>query len=92
MKKKQKPFELKNLLKDDKALAKRQAFEQSDIKKDMLSGKLEPGEQIWIYHDRRTNPCNPVAWVNKYAHVVVYIGKMVYMRLSTSPRHPGQED
>ena len=75
MKKKQKPFELKNLLKDDKALAKRQAFEQSDIKRDMLSGKLEPGEQIWIYHDRRTNPCNPVAWFNKYAHVVVYIGQ-----------------
>ena len=41
----------------------------------MLSGKLEPGEQIWIFHDHQTNPCNPVARFNKYAHVVIFIGE-----------------
>ena len=74
MKKKQKPFEMHNLLDVEKSALNLQAFDKSDIKKDMLSGKLEAGEQIWIFHDHQTNPCNLVARYNKYAHVVIYIG------------------
>ena len=40
-----------------------------------LEGKLEVGHQIWIYRDRRTNPCNPVAIMMPYAHVAVYVGE-----------------
>ena len=75
MKKKQKPFEMDNLIAVEKSSLNLQAFEDSDIKKNMLSGKLEPGEQIWIFHDHQTNPCNPVARFNKYAHVVIFIGE-----------------
>ena len=34
------------------------------------------GEQIWIYHDSVTNPCNPITccFRNTYAHVVIYVG------------------
>ena len=39
-----------------------------------LEGDLEIGDQIWIYRDRRTNPCNPVAVMMPYAHVAVYVG------------------
>ena len=74
MKKNQKPFEMKNLLDVERSSLKLQAFAESDIKKAMLSGRLESGEQIWIYHDHRTNPCNLVARFNTYAHVVIYIG------------------
>ena len=49
-------------------------FKSSQIKKDMEEGILEPGHQIWIYHDSETDPWNPVARMNKYAHVVVYAG------------------
>ena len=77
MKKKQKPFEMKNLLAavaEGKSTLNLKPFEESQIKKDMLSGQLTPGEQIWIYHDSQTNPCNPIACINSYAHVVVYTG------------------
>ena len=75
--KKQKPFEMKNLLAavaEGKSTLNLKPFEESQIKKDMLSGQLTPGEQIWIYHDSQTNPCNPIACINSYAHVVVYTG------------------
>ena len=49
-------------------------FRNSQIKKDMEVGVLEPGHQIWIYHDSQTDPCNLVARMNKYAHVVIYTG------------------
>ena len=75
MKKKQEPFKLNNLLKVDKSQLDLKAFEDSAIKKDMLSGKLEAGEQIWIYHDGQTNPCNLIARFNCYAHVVIYLGQ-----------------
>ena len=58
-------YEMKNLL----------AEENSYLNLDMLSGQLKCGEQIWIYHHSGTNPCNPVACMNPYAHVVIYIGK-----------------
>ena len=70
------PFEMKNLLAVDKSSLNLEAFEDSQIKRDMLSGDLKPGEQIWIYHDSETNPCNPVACINPYAHVVIYVGKI----------------
>ena len=39
-----------------------------------LEGDLQIGDQIWIYRDRRTSPCNPVAFMMPYAHVAVYVG------------------
>ena len=39
-----------------------------------LEGDLEIGDQIWIYRDGRTNPCNPVAVLMPYAHVAIYVG------------------
>ena len=65
---------MRNLLEVDKSTLGLQPFQASQIKKDMLSGKLPPGEQVWIFHDSETNPCNPVAIFNTYAHVVIYIG------------------
>ena len=75
MRKKQKPFEMKNLLAVEKSSLNLQPFRNSQIKEDMLSGNLKLGEQIWVYHDSVTNPWNPVAYLNKYAHVVIYVGK-----------------
>ena len=40
----------------------------------MLRGHLSKGEQIWIHHDAESDPFNPVARMNPYAHVVVYVG------------------
>ena len=74
LKRKEEPFKLRNLLIDDKSKLDLQAFEDSKIKKDMLSGRLNVGEQVWVYHDSASNPCNPVARFNTYAHVVIYIG------------------
>ena len=72
-------YEMKNLL----------AEENSYLNLDMLSGQLKCGEQIWIYHDSETNPCNPVACMNPYAHVVIYIGKAgdihEVVHISTAP-------
>ena len=39
-----------------------------------LECDLEVGHQIWIYRDRRTSPCNPVAVMMPYAHVAVFVG------------------
>ena len=66
---------MKNLLDVDKSTLDLMPFEDSATMKDMLSGKLEPGQQIWIYHDSQTNPCNLIARFNTYAHVVIYIGE-----------------
>ena len=49
-------------------------FQTSRIKKNMLNGRLKVGEQIWIHHDAESDPLNPVARMNPYAHVVVYVG------------------
>ena len=75
LRKKQEPFKMKNLVNVDKSTLDLMPFEDSAIMKDMLSGKLEPGQQIWIYHDSQTNPCNLIARFNTYAHVVIYIGE-----------------
>ena len=74
LKKKENPFEMKHLLDVEKSALGLQPFESSQIKEDMLAGKLRGGEQIWIYHDSKTNPCNPIARFNRYAHVVIYVG------------------
>ena len=74
MKKQQKPFEMNNLLDVDKSALNLEAFEDSDIKKKMENGRLEAGEQIWVFHDHQSSPFNLVARFNKYSHVVVYIG------------------
>ena len=65
---------LKTLMAQDKSLLGLEPFESSQIKKDMEGGNLDAGHQIWIYHDSDTDPWNPVARLNKYAHVVIYIG------------------
>ena len=39
-----------------------------------MKGTLEPGQQIWVYHDGQTDSWNPVARINKYSHVLVYVG------------------
>ena len=39
-----------------------------------LEADLKAGDQIWIYRDRRSNPCNPVAVMMPYAHVAVFVG------------------
>ena len=68
------PFVFQDVLNLDKSQLDLQRFETSEIKHDMESGFLEPGEQIWIFRNSETNPCNPVARYNNYAHVVIYIG------------------
>ena len=40
----------------------------------VLEADLKVGDQIWIYRDRRSNPCNPIAVVMPYAHVAVFVG------------------
>ena len=32
------------------------------------------GEQIWVYHDRETDPNNLMTCRNPYAHVFIYVG------------------
>ena len=39
-----------------------------------LEADLKVGDQIWIYRDRSSNPCNPVAVLMPYAHVAVFVG------------------
>ena len=65
---------LETLMAQDKSLLGLEPFESSRIKRDMEEGLLDPGHQIWIYHDSDTDPWNPVARLNKYAHVMIYIG------------------
>ena len=67
-------FSLETLMAQKKSVLGLEPFKSSQIKKDMEEGILEPGHQIWIYHDSETDPWNPVARMNKYAHVVVYAG------------------
>ena len=69
-----KPFNLDTLMAREKATLELEPFKSSQIKKEMEEGDLEPGHQIWIYHDSQTDCWNPVARMNKYAHVVIYIG------------------
>ena len=39
-----------------------------------LEAALKVGDQIWIYRDRSSNPCNPVSVLMPYAHVAVFVG------------------
>ena len=67
MKEKEESFKMRNILDMDNSKLGLQPFQSSEIKKDMLSGRLNLGEHVWVYHDTRTNPCNPVARFNTYA-------------------------
>ena len=67
------PFKLESLMKMKKEDLGLEVFEESDIKKKMLNGDLAKGSQVWIYHDDVINP-NLVARLNRYSHVVVYVG------------------
>ena len=69
------PFRLKNLMKQDKDQLGLQPFATSQIKSDIMAGSLQAGAQIWIYHDKDTDPWNPVARWNPYSHCVVYVGE-----------------
>ena len=68
------PFQLESLMDTDKESLELEPFCESSVKRKMLDGDLDEGTQIWIYHDIVTNPWNPVARSNPYAHVVVYVG------------------
>ena len=68
-----KPFILQSLINEVKA-DDLQEFQNSDILQKMESGDFERGQQIWIFHDKSTDWCNPFARFNPYAHVVVYVG------------------
>ena len=68
------PFQLQSLMDTDKESLGLETFCDSAVKRKMLGGFLDKGTQIWIYHDGATNPWNPVARSNPYAHVVVYVG------------------
>ena len=70
-----KSFKLQLLMEKPKRSLGLEIFEQSQIKAKILSNKLEAGEQIWIYRDRETDPINPIALVNPYAHVMIYVGQ-----------------
>lgn len=69
-----KPFDLEELMNRDREELGLELFEHSDIRKKMQAGELGVGEQIWIYRDRTTS-WNPIAYINPYSHVVVYVGK-----------------
>ena len=69
------PFRLKNLMKQDKDQLGLQPFATSQIKSNIMAGSLQAGAQIWIYHDKDTDPWNPVARWNPYSHCVVYVGE-----------------
>jgi len=69
------PITLNNLMTRPKEELGLEPFATSQIKKDMLSGELKQGAQIWIYHDKETDWWNPMARCNPYSHCVVYIGE-----------------
>ena len=71
---KRKPFKLQSLMEMQKEQLGLQEFKTSQIQARILSGRLDIGEQIWVYHDKETDPANPIAHVNPYAHVMVYVG------------------
>ena len=73
-KKEKKPFSLDKLMRKEKESLQLETFSTSSIKNRIETGQMEVGEQIWIYHDGETNPWNPVAVRNPYAHVVIYVG------------------
>ena len=66
------PFRLKSLMEMKKESLGLEAFNNSEIKKKMLMGDLDQGEQIWVYHDAVTNPWNLVARTNLYTRVFLY--------------------
>ena len=66
------PFHLDSLLDSIEPEALEDFSDNSKIRRQMLDGELEPGQQIWIYHDKETNCLNCVARVNPYAHVAIY--------------------
>ena len=74
---KRKPFKLQSLMKMEKKRLGLQEFKTSQIQARILSGRLDIGEQIWVYRDKETDPGNPIAHVNPYAHVMVYVGSRV---------------
>ena len=74
IKENRKPFELETLMQEEKSSLGLQKFGVSQMKEMMMSHTLEAGEQIWVYHDKDTDPWNPVARVNPYAHCLIYIG------------------
>ena len=69
-----KPFNLDTLMGQEKSTLGLEPFKSSQIKEAMEEGVLEPGHQIWVYHDIQTDPWNLVARMNKYAHVAIYAG------------------
>jgi len=69
-----KTFSLDKLMKKEKDNLQLETFSQSSLLRKIKSGRMDIGEQIWIYHDSETNPENPVAVINPYAHVVIYVG------------------
>ena len=71
-------FDFNALMTREKSQLGLEPFKSSQMKRDMENGKLEPGHQIWIYHDSETDCWNPVARMNKYAHVVIYVGPKEY--------------
>ena len=74
---KRKPFKLQSLMEMEKKKLGLQEFKTSQIQARILSGRLDIGEQIWVYRDKETDPGNPIAHVNPYAHVMVYVGSRV---------------
>ena len=71
---KKKAFKLQLLMARKKETLGLEIFKLSKVKASMLAGSLPIGSQIWVYHDRETDPGNPVAVINPYCHVVVYTG------------------
>ena len=71
---KRKPFKLQSLMEMEKSELGLQEFKTSEIRAKILRNGLDIGEQIWVYHDKETDPANPIAQVNPYAHVMVYVG------------------
>ena len=65
---------MKFLMKMDKESLHLETFDESKIKTDIFNGKLPKGEQLWIHHDRETDPWNMAARINPYAHCVIYVG------------------
>ena len=67
------PLQLKPLMGAKKEDLGLEIFQTSDLKRRMLSGGLEIGEQIWVYHDAEINP-NSIAKRMAYSHVMIYVG------------------
>ena len=79
------PFHLDSLLDSIDPKTLEDFSDKSKIRRQMLDGELEPGQQIWIYHDKETNCLNCVARVNPYAHVAIY-AQWCSISLSNSQR------